>query len=188
MFAKLKKPLWLTELSNSTGAFSGKGQGSWEEALAWARHLHLALVEGECSAALFWGLYFDKKGEALVYAERNGADKYEITPKFYTSKNFYKFVRPGAVRVASSPTEGCLEASAFWHAERKELVCVVINNGDARRLGTVAIRGLAGHPAKVELHRTSKEEKCVKLDPVKEREGGHLIFPAQSVTTVVFSY
>ena len=53
-------------------------------ALAWARHVHLALVEGECSAVLFWGLYFDKKGEALLYAEKSKAGKYEITPKFYT--------------------------------------------------------------------------------------------------------
>ena len=184
---KYGKPLWLTEFSNSTGAFSGKNQGSWEEALAWARHLHLALVEGECSAALFWGLYFDKKGEALVYAEKNQADRYEITPKFYTSKNFYRFVRPGAVRVESSPTEGCLEASAFWHAERRELVTVVINGGGERRLGAFKV-GALGKPARIEMHRTSREEKCVQLDPAKEREGDQLAFPAQSVTTVVFGY
>ena len=187
MFDKYRKPLWLTEFSNSPGAFSGKNQGSWEEALAWARHLHLALVEGGCSAALFWGLYFDKKGEALVYAEKNQAERCEITPKFYTSRNFFKFVRPGAVRVESSPTEGCMETSAFWHPERRELVAVVINSGGERRLGAFLVRGL-GRPARTEMHRTSRDEKCVALDPAREREGDHLIFNAQSVTTVVFGY
>jgi glucuronoarabinoxylan endo-1,4-beta-xylanase len=188
MFAKLGKPLWLTEFSNSTGAFSGKEQGSWAEALAWARHMHLALVEGECSAVLFWGLYFDKKGEALIYAEKNKAENYEITPKFYTSKHFYKFIRPGAVRLECSPTEGILEASAFWHPERKELVCVIINHGNERRLGNFAWRGLPGKPARVGLHRTSEKEKGVELDAAFEMVDGKFAFNAQSVTTVVFSY
>ncbi len=188
MFAKLRKPLWLTELSNSPGAFSGKDAGSWAEALAWARHMHLALVEGECSAVLFWGLYFDKKGEALLYAERNKAEKYEITPKFHTSKNFYKFIRPGAVRVESSPAEGSLETCAFWHPERRELVCVVINPGGERRLGTFDLKGLEGRPKRTGMHRTSRDEKCVELDAAFEMIDGKFAFNAESVTTVVFSY
>ncbi len=183
-----RKPVWLTELSNSTGAFSGKNQGSWEEAMAWARHLHLALVEGECSAVLHWGLYFDKKGEALLYAEKNKAEKYEITPKFYTSKNFYRFIRPGAVHLESSPTEGAVEVSAFWHRKEKRLVCVVVNHGGERQLGAFELKGLEGEPKSVEMHRTSREEKCVKLDPAKEREGESYAFPPGSVTTLVFDY
>jgi glucuronoarabinoxylan endo-1,4-beta-xylanase len=182
------KPLWMTEFSNYSGAFSGRRAGTWEEALAWARHMHLALVEGECSAVLFWGLYFDKKGEALVYAKENKAEKYEITPKFYTSKNYFRFVRPGAVRVACSPSEGRLECSAFWHDERRELVVVVINPGKAEHHAALSVKGLAA-PDRVEMHRTSAAEKCLKLDPERERSGDSgLRFPAESVTTLVFGY
>ena len=186
--ARTGKPLWMTEFSNYSGAFSGRRAGSWEEALAWARHVHLALVEGECAAVLFWGLYFDKKGEALVYAEKSGAERYEVTPKFHTSKNYFRFIRPGAVRVACSPSEGALECSAFWHAERRELAVVAINPGGAERQAALSVKGLAA-PGRVELHRSSAGEKCLKLDPERERCGdAALRFPGESVTTLVFGY
>ncbi len=186
--APYRKPLWMTEFSNYSGAFSGKQQGSWKEALAWARHVHLALVEGECSAVLFWGLYFDKKGEALLYAAKSKAGKYEITPKFYTSKNYFKFIRPGAVRVASAPTEGALEVSAFWHPKRKELVAVIINPGKKEKFAAFQVKGLRA-PKRTAMYRTSAGEKCVALDPERERvDRKSLRFPGESVTTLIFGY
>ncbi|MHC4917477.1 MAG: glycoside hydrolase [Planctomycetota bacterium] len=183
-----RKPLWMTEFSNYAGAFSGQDQGSWREALAWARHLHVALVEGECSAVLFWGLYFDKKGEALVYAKENKAEKYEITPKFYTSKNYYRFVRPGAVRLGCTPTEGKLECSAFWHPRSRELAVVVINPGEGEVLASVRVDGL-GIPERTAMHRTSRAEKCAELDPRRQQvDSRRLRFPAESVTTLLFGY
>jgi O-glycosyl hydrolase len=188
LVARYRKPLWMTEFSNYSGAFSGREQGTWKEGLAWARHVHLALVEGECSAVLFWGLYFDKKGEALIYAKENKAEKYEITPKFYTSKNWFRFVRPGAYRVDCLPAEGKLEASAFWHPRRRELVAVVVNPGRLERYARVRVDGLPA-PKSTQLHRTSEREKCVKLDPEREKVDAHrLRFPPESVSTLVFSY
>ncbi len=188
LVAPYRKPLWMTEFSNYSGALSGQDQGSWREALAWARHVHLALAEGECSAVLFWGLYFDKKGEALVYAKENKAEEYEITPKFYTSKNWFRFVRPGAVRLRCTPREGALECSAFWHGKRRELTVVVINPGDKEVLASLRTDGL-GIPERAAMHRTSRTEKCVELDPRRQQvDARRLLFPAESVTTLLFTY
>ena len=188
LVSRYRKPLWMTEFSNYSGAFSGREQGTWKEALAWARHMHLALVEGECSAVLFWGLYFDKKGEALIYAKENKAGKYEITPKFYTSRNYFRFVRPGAVRLECSPTGGKLEASAYWHSGSRKLTLVAINPGRKERFATLRISGLS-EPKSTELYRTSEREKCLKLDLEKEKvDASRLRFPPESVTTLVFGY
>jgi O-glycosyl hydrolase len=188
LVAPYRKPLWMTEFSNYSGAFSGRKQGTWEEALAWARHVHLALVEGECSAVFFWGLYFDKKGEALIYAEKDGAEKYEVTPKFYTAKNYFRFVRPGAVRVACSPAKGSLECSAFWHPAERTLTAVIVNPGDAEVLVSFRVEGLRA-PKWTSMHRSSRGEDCLALDPERERvDRSRLRFPAGSVTTMVFGY
>jgi glucuronoarabinoxylan endo-1,4-beta-xylanase len=188
--APYKKALWMTEFSNYSGALSGRNPGSWPEALAWARHLHLALVEGHCSAVLFWGLYFDKKGEALIYARDSRAQEFEITPKFYTSRNYFKFIRPGAVRVAGSAGSSVLEVSAFWHQQRKEFVAVLINPGRGELKASLAIKGQL-QPVSLDIYRTSKEEKCIKLPPAAKKKIANrylLSFPAQSVTTLVFKY
>ncbi len=186
--APYNKTLWMTEFSNYSGALSGRNPGSWPEALAWARHLHLALVEGRCSAVLFWGLYFDKKGEALIYARDSRATKFEITPKFYTSKNFFRFIRPGAVRVECSAGNSPLEVSAFWHQQRREYVAVLINPGRRQRQASLVIKGQL-QPVSLDIYRTSKEEKCSKLPPGAKKKIGNrylLSFPAESVTTLVF--
>jgi hypothetical protein len=66
-------------------------------------------------------------------------------------------------------------------------VAVVINPGAAERHAALRVKGLA-RPDRVALHRSSSGEKCVELDPDRERSGDALRFPAQSVSTLVFGY
>ena len=76
-------------------------KGSYEEALVWAQKMHSALVDGDCEVVCYWSLFFDKKGEALIYCPKSEARNYEITPKYYTSMNFFRFIRPGMIRCSA---------------------------------------------------------------------------------------
>ena len=72
------RPLWFMETANYID-YDVK-EGSFEEALIWARKMHHALAGGDCEVVCYWSLFFDKKGEALVYCRRNGSNEFTITP------------------------------------------------------------------------------------------------------------
>ena len=171
------RPLWLMETGNYLSW--GLEAGSYDEALIWAQKIHHALVEGDCEVVCYWALYFDKEGEALVYASESGALEYRITPKFYTSMNYYRFVRPGMVRVTAECPDGELLVSAFRgaDADRAARVIVAVNPTDMAREVTIGT-GDQGDWAR---HETSPERSCEAVD----WPGGVAGLPARSVTTFV---
>jgi O-glycosyl hydrolase len=171
---KYKRSLWLMEVSN---VFSFTVPGSYEEAFIWAQKMHWALVEGDCAVVCFWQLFFDKKGEALIYCEKSEAETYEVTPKFYTSRNFFKFVRPGMERVTASSSDKEVLVSAFRTAAG-ERVIVVING--ARNASTLSVAESEGS---WKVYTTDIIRKCVPGDELRDLK--EVKVPARSVTTFV---
>ena len=78
-------------------------------------------VEDETSAAGSshnWGLiHADLEGESHAWS---------MTKKYYALANFSKFIRPGAKRIASSPSRSQLLSTAFVNTDGK--VAVVVMN------------------------------------------------------------
>jgi len=175
---KLKRPLWFMETANYLSY--GVEKGSYEEAMIWARKIHSALVDGDCQAVCYWSLYFDKKGEALVYAERNESEKYEITPKFHTSMSYFRHVRPGMVRCEAGSTDKELLVSAFGPAPGvgAPRVIVIINPTDeAKRADVPRSRDEIGSRCE-----TTRTRNC---ESVPWPRGQPVVLPPQSVTTFV---
>ncbi len=148
---RYKRPLWLIETANYLSY--GVEPASYEEAIAWAQKIHHALVSGDCEVVCYWSLFFDKKGEALVYCPETGADEYEITPKFYTSMNYYRFVRPGMVRCTASSADGKVLVSAFKSQDGARVVVAV---NPTLRTKCVSL------PGSWERHVTSLDKNCVR--------------------------
>jgi len=123
-----KRPLWLTEAANYLS--HGVEKGSYAEAIIWAQKIHHALVSGDCEVVCYWSLYFDKRGEALVYAAESEARRFEITPKFWTSMNYYRFVRPGMLRCSARSSGRRLLVSAFRDPDSRRRVIVIVNTSD----------------------------------------------------------
>lgn len=105
------RPLWQMECSNYIS--QGVEKGSFAEALTWAQHIHHALTAGDCEVVCFWSLFFDKKGEALIFCARTEAPEYEILPVFYSSLNYYRPIRPGMVRCTATISTPDLLVSAY---------------------------------------------------------------------------
>jgi O-glycosyl hydrolase len=172
------RSLWFMETSNREG--EGVEHGSYEEALIWAQKMHHALVHGNCEVVCYWALYFDKKGQSLVYSAATDVDGFQITPKYYTSRNYYRFIRPGMLRMDARCSDERLLVSAYRGATitDNQMVVVVVNPGYQAR--SVELRH--GSPSTWLRYETSPERSCKEV-PWEE---GPADLPARSVTTFVW--
>ena len=170
---KCGRPLWLMETANYLSY--GIEPASFDEAMIWAQKMHWALTEGDCEVVCWWALFFDKRCESLVYCAKSEDPSYEVTPKFYTSMNYYRYVRPGMVRSAARSADPGLLVSAF--GDRKSRVVVVINTlGEPRTVDLS--RALAG---RLKRYETTSTRKC----ELNGQAGGEIVLPERSVTTFV---
>lgn len=141
--------------------------------MVWAQRMHWALAEGNCEVVCWWALFFDKKGEALIYCAKSEDPAYEITPKFYTSMNWFRFVRPGMVRCSVRPADPDLLVTAFRDTADR-CVIVIVNPAD-KPIATALPAGAW------QRYETTAARKCERI----EWQGGAAQLPAQSVTTFV---
>jgi O-glycosyl hydrolase len=195
------KRVWMTE---TTGAQWNGGQWhtlGWHpkmdehnKALAAAVYLHAALVDAGANAFLWWGLVYSLPAPALHGEERQkfrdeglilvGPDKQggvhpyaERTPKYYTFKQFSRFVRPGWVRLdvrASSPPL----TAAFRSSDRKRVAAVIINLEKASRAIEPRVVGEARYRL-TEVHVTDRNHQCAPVAWTGSVTG-------ESVTTLVY--
>lgn len=175
-------PLWMTEYSNTTGI----GFGSWEEGLAQARLIHTALVHG-VGMYVMWNLYRPGgPGEALIVIPTTaGVPGFTVTPKYWTLRQFTKWVRPGAVRIAASSGDTDLLVSAYREEAATRTVAVLINDSDEPRWALFEGAALDELPLVV---RSSASETGAELgEATRDVFGSRAIFvSARSVTTVVW--
>lgn len=152
------KDLWMSE--------TFIGYKDWSSAMSTAGAMHGALWAGNISLWTNWS--FD--GMQLTKNEPNST--------YYTSKNYFKYIRPGAVRVETSTDHPDILATAFEHAEQGTFTVVLINKGKYPISVELAANNL---PNGFKMFRTSEYENFMEADSVK---GEIFILPANSVTTL----
>ncbi len=173
-------PTWMTEFSNIS---ERQEFGSYAEAMAQAELLHHALVGG-VSGYLIWNLYYPwSVGEALVWIDP-AAGEYIVTPKYWTARQYMKYVRPGAVRIGATSADPDLLVTAYRGPSAGATTAVLINRGADARYAIVEAE-VSGVPTVV---RTSPTEQGREIPPDSVERFGHRTFhlPAQSVTTIIW--
>jgi O-glycosyl hydrolase len=174
-------PIWMTEYSNTTGI----GDGSYDEAFTQAALIHQTLTNG-AGMYLIWQLYRPGgPGEALVVISPTpGAPGYTVTPKYWTARQYLKFVRPGAVRIDAASEDAALLVSAYRNPDGAT-VAVLLNESDTPRWALVSGGALEGPPRFV---RTSPGENGVDVPETStDRIGSRMLWlPARSVSTAVW--
>ena len=176
-------PLWMTEFSNTTF----EGYGSHDEGVWQAELIHESLVNG-VSMYVMWNLYRPGgPGEAaIVIPTTPGAHGYTVTPKYWTLRQYAKYVRAGATRVEASSADADLLVTAFRDDAAGKLVAVAINRADAPRWAVFDGAGFSGAP---EVVRTSPLETGAAIAPDSlDRFGDRaLLMPARSVATLIWT-
>jgi len=158
-------PVWMTETSGYTAGWTGGFQ--------LAQAIYAALKYGKASAWLYWliNYYGDEQYTLMVNGTPNA--------RYYASKQFYKFVRPGAVQIESASDDLDVAVVAFAHPQDRTLVYVLLNQGVSAKSVTLSGTGL---PSSFAEYRSSASENCVSRGTLS---GGSLSVPSKSVVTLV---
>lgn len=121
-------PRWMTETSGYGNNWLNR-QSNGHSTLTLAMAIQSALLYGDVSAWTFW----------QGYVSSTNPNQYELTSqslgrnskKYAASQHFYKYIRPGAVRIDSQVTgvpESDLLVTAFTHHEDETLVITLVNS------------------------------------------------------------
>lgn len=112
------KAVWMTETS-------GYENYSIEHGIALARSIHDAIKFGNASVWLYWQMSVNKGNGLLV----NG----QPTVLYYVSKQFYRFVQPGFIRVLTTSSDPDLLALTFVSPIDDAVTAIIINTSKISR-------------------------------------------------------
>ncbi len=159
-------PLWMTETSGYENTMDG--------AIALSRAMYIALNYGNVSAWLFWSL---STTQLDAYSLMSAAG--EKSKRYFVSKNFYKYIRPGARRFKITSDDEHLLPLAFHNAGDQSSTLIFINDastGKAFRLAGTGIR--SRYTAAV----TNSSANCESPGEVNSADA--ILIPGGSVLTL----
>jgi O-glycosyl hydrolase len=165
--AAYSKPLWMTETSGYENSYAG--------AIKLAKAMFTAIKYGNVSAWVFWSL----SGTTLdAYTLMSSSG--EKSKRYHVSKNFYKYIRPGAVRADATAPEGTnVYPLAFQHGTENSTTLVLIN--DATSGKPIRITG-SGLPVQFNMYSTTVNDNTKEMGLVNSADV--LLLPANSVVTL----
>ncbi len=155
------REMWMTETS--------VGGREWSRNLNNVRLMHNGLAGGNVSQWTIW---------QFSMLHNHGRP----TSNYHAFRHFFRFVRPGAVRVESAPIDGDVVVSAWHHREDGNLTIVALNQTDRPVTLSLEVKGLA--PEVTRVYRTSAREQGVRLADLPARPVRRLTMPAESIVTL----
>jgi ankyrin repeat protein len=153
---------WMTE--------TGGAGADWQGAMAVAERMHRAIAGGNASAWLFY---------QFTYLYEEGVKK----PDYFAAKHFYRFLRPGAVRIDSTCDNEQLLVSAYEHPGNGTLTGLFINKADE----TVTVRLAVSHGSAPEVYNvwiSSESDGCNHKGTMSGGGEFELQMPPRSILTI----
>jgi glucuronoarabinoxylan endo-1,4-beta-xylanase len=165
--AKYGMPLWMTE----TSGFSNDMKGAMDLSKA----MYTSITFGNVSAWLHWSLSTGTLDKFSLMSSSGTMSK-----RYYVSKNFYHYVRPGDHRIQSSaPDETNIYPLAFRNDTAKTNTIVLINDNAESK--AVKLEG-ASLPVQFSMFVTSANDDCKDYGTISTKDG--FLLPANSVITL----
>ncbi|MGB8299015.1 MAG: glycoside hydrolase family 30 beta sandwich domain-containing protein, partial [Polyangia bacterium] len=181
--ASTNKSLWVTETSGYNHTWTG-GPCTSNATLTCSGAFDLA-------QAIYAGLYYGHM-TAWFYSQGSGGTKPADLNEndlmagpdnpgknYYVSKQYYRYIRPGAQMVDAKSSDPNVLAVAFDNTQMGAFTIVAINTGTAATPLTLAGNNL---PSSYKAIRTSASENAVDLGTVT---AGSITLPPSSITTLV---
>ncbi|HEV8508263.1 MAG TPA: hypothetical protein VGQ53_22820, partial [Chitinophagaceae bacterium] len=165
--APYNKQLWMTETSGFSNNFKG--------AMDMAKAMYTAINFGNISAWLFWSLSTSTLDEFSLMNTSG-----EKSKRYYVSKNFYRYIRPGATRInASVPSGATIYPLAFKNGVENLQTLILINSNSTQKIIKLSGSGL---PAQLNMYVTSEKDDCNDQGLVNGTD--NILLPANSVVTL----
>ncbi len=171
----LNKPAWMTETSGY--ADSWISSGTTPGALNLAMDIYSGLNYGNMQAWVWW------QG-----SEASGISNYSLMSnntggkKYYVSKHYFRYIRPGAVRVKSSSDDPEIFVTAFEHPVKGTNTIVIINAGSEGK--SVSVQGVDPTVVFTIYLTTSGSDNCKESGAINPGQDNHFELPAKSVVTL----
>jgi len=162
---RCNRPLWMTEAPGYAE--------NWDGVFKLALSLHAALKFGKVSAWLWGPLSGEKPSEFCLLTDG------QPTGRYYAARNYFRFVRPGAVQIESRCDAPEVLVTAFKHPGNQTLTLVLINRGKAAK--EVLVQG-TNLPARFQVYQTTSAKNCTLEGAVAA--AAPVTLPASSVTTL----
>lgn len=160
--AQYNKQHWMTETSGFKNTLEGAND--------LAKAMYTAFRFGNVSAWVFWTFSTDKVDEYSLMSTSG-----EKSKRYYVSKQFYKYIRPGAVRVEANSSASDVLTLAFSNNGVSTVVLINLSNSDkAMKIGGGAARYRV---IKTGATDDAKESEAIEKD-------GVFVVPAKGVTTL----
>lgn len=179
------REVWMTEESGEDPKWSTSDGTSRENgAISVAVHIDQALAYGDCNVYLYWQILDPRpSGGALTVADpTRGLDT--TAKKYCAAKHFFRYIRPGAVRVDASGDTDTFSVCAFVHDVNKSLTVVMINTASTPQPIHLTLPA-APRLASLRAWRTSADESFAAQPTVLVAHGqASLTLPPRSVVTL----
>lgn len=165
--AQYNKPLWMTETSGYENTLDG--------AIKLAKAMYTAIKFGNISAWLHWSLSTTTLDSYSLMSSSG-----EKSKRYFVSKNFYKYVRPGAVRIYANAADGTnIYPLAFQNVAGNTTTIVLINDAASAKAVQLSGNNLPSQFLKV---ITSATDDAKDYGNVNSADV--ILIPANSVITL----
>lgn len=168
---EFNRPYWITE--------GGTGGHDWPTPITngVGAHIHHALVGGNVSAFVSWQITENQPNTHGLMVMK------EPTKKTFATMHFWRFIRPGSVRISAEPSEQEIRTSAFFDPRKQRITITAINPTSSPR--TIHLNIAQSFPtSQFERYRTSETLNCHLIDPLPLTDGvASDMLPAFSITT-----
>jgi glucuronoarabinoxylan endo-1,4-beta-xylanase len=174
-FARLietyERPFWITE--------GGTGSHEWPAALnEIGAMLHGSLVGGNASAFVPWQISErEPSTHGLLVGDR-------FTKKSNVARQYFRFVRPGDVRVTATCGDRRVRVSAFLAPTKDRLTLVLANPTQERLVASLELAEFPG--GSMRAVRTSADEDFAAIE-LTAAEANKVTLPAESITSLVLT-
>lgn len=163
---------WQTEISGYTN--------EWSSTFGYVQNFANALRYGNISAWTWWQLSENADNEYSLMPYLGGKGK-----KYYASRHFYRFIRPGAVRVdLDDSADEDIIAQAYHHRDQQTLTVIIINTSGTPKEVVLAAGSL---PSQFTRYTTSAAKNCANEGTVASN-AAVVIEPESIVTLYGASY
>ncbi len=165
--AQYNKPLWMTETSGYENTLDG--------AIKLAKAMYTAIKFGNVSAWLHWSLSTTTLDSYSLMSSSG-----EKSKRYFVSKNFYKYIRPGAVRVDAIVADGNnIYPLAFQNVADNTTTIVLINDNASAKAAK-----LAGNNLPVQFSKITTSASDDAKDYGMVNSADIILLPPNSVVTL----
>jgi glucuronoarabinoxylan endo-1,4-beta-xylanase len=164
--APYNMPLWMTETSGYPNDQDG--------AISLSKAMYIALKYGNASAWVFWSISTSSL-DAYSLMSSSGAK----SKRYFASKNYYRYIRPGAQRFEVTTTDAHLLPLAFGNAAEQSTTFVITNDDNTGKPVQLAGTGI---PAEFSVYVTSAGDDCKDMGTLHATD--IIMVPAKSVVTI----